>query len=271
VAVEKMDAKLAEKCGKSCARRLKRGSIPAYGDWLVECAGRALKDRDAKPMGALLKRLDDLRFDFDLNEDAFASGTLRDLGWLLPRNAALCVVDALRSSLDRRPSRDADEALDDAISDRLQDKGGADERSPPALPPRRVKPVDSLGVQLPDVVQKAFIPLQRDFGVAPRDIGRPNLIQMRDSLTEAEAAQVLELLHVALSKKRNAPHSIQAWVRESIQKHIQKRSLIKGGSSPRAPSSAEARPFGRSPRDKPSGEMRLPDSVADEWARIDRK
>ena len=55
VAVEKMDAKLAEKCGKSCARRLKRGSIPAYGDWLVECAGRALKDRDAKPMGALLK------------------------------------------------------------------------------------------------------------------------------------------------------------------------------------------------------------------------
>ena len=43
------------------------------------------------------------------------------------------------------------------------------------------------------------------------------------------------------------------------------------GSSPRAPSSAEARPFGRSPRDKPSGEMRLPDSVADEWARIDRK
>ena len=134
-----------------------------------------------------------------------------------------------------------------------------------------MKPVDSLGVQLPDVVQKAFIPLQRDFGVAPRDIGRPNLIQMRDSLTEAEAAQVLELLHVALSKKRNAPHSIQAWVRESIQKHIQKRSLIKGGSSPRAPSSAEARPFGRSPRDKPSGEMRLPDSVADEWARIDRK
>ena len=47
-------------------------------------------------MGALLKRLDDLRFDFDLSEDAFASGTLRDLGWLLPRNAALCVVDALR-------------------------------------------------------------------------------------------------------------------------------------------------------------------------------
>ena len=124
----------------------------------------------------------------------------------------------------------------------------------------------------PTSYRKLFIPLQRDFGVAPRDIGRPNLIQMRDSLTEAEAAQVLELLHVALSKKRNAPHSIQAWVRESIQKHIQKRSLIKGGSCRGAlviRLAAAARL--RSPRDKPSGEMRLPDSVADEWARIDRK
>jgi len=89
---------------------------------------------------------------------------------------------------------------------------------------------------------------------------------MRDSLTEAEAAQVLELLHVALSKKRNAPHSIQAWVRESIQKHIAKRSLIKGGSSPRAPSSAEARPFGRSPRDKPSGTVRKLTSASCERA-----
>ena len=44
VAVEKMDAKLAEKCGKSCARRLKRGSIPAYGDWL---AGQDLDDPGA--------------------------------------------------------------------------------------------------------------------------------------------------------------------------------------------------------------------------------
>ena len=54
VAVEKMDAKLAEKCGKSCARRLKRGSIPAYGDWLVECC---LLYTSPSPRDATLSRM----------------------------------------------------------------------------------------------------------------------------------------------------------------------------------------------------------------------
>ena len=41
-------------------------------------------------MGALLKRLDDLRFDFDLSEDAFASGTLRDLVVAASECGSLC-------------------------------------------------------------------------------------------------------------------------------------------------------------------------------------
>lgn len=269
VAVERMDARLAEKCGKSCARRLKRGAIPSYGEWLVECAGRALKDRDAKPRGALMKRLEDLRVDFGLREDAFASGTLRDLGWLLPRQAALSVVDMLRLALDKKPTRDADEALDDAVSDRLQAQGGADEKNPPSLPPRRQKPADDLGVVLPEAVARAFMPLRKNFNLSRRDLGRPNLVALKNELTEAEAAQVLELLHVAFSKKRGAPNNVPGWVRESIQKHIAKRALIKQ-SSPRA-AAAVPRPFGRSPRDKPAGEMCLSDAVAEEWARVDRK
>ena len=84
VAVEKMDAKLAEKCGKSCARRLKRG-IPATATGSSSARdGRQGSGREAHGR-FYSKRLDDLRFDFDLSEDAFASGTLRDLGWLLPR------------------------------------------------------------------------------------------------------------------------------------------------------------------------------------------
>ena len=59
-------------------------------------------------------------------------------------------------------------------------------------------------------------------------------------------------------------------MRESIQKHIAKRSLIRRVLAAQA-AVGRARRVGRSPRDKPSGEMRLPDAVADEWARIDRK
>ena len=96
-------------------------------------------------------------------------------------------------------------------------------------------------------------------------------MQLRDALTEARGGEVLELLHVALSKKRNAPHSIQGMVRESIQKHIAKRSLIKGAACRRArrsSSSAALRPFAAR---QAVGRDAVADAVADEWARIDRK
>jgi hypothetical protein len=259
---------------------VRRGKVKRVGAWLLASAKRFLAERDparVKHPQPLEDAMHRLRSSRHLKKADFASGTLRDLTLLLPANAALHVVDGIHSALESdTPPKDVDEALDDAISARLAAAGDEDRAEPPAPRTRAASSAGGAGGDgaLPSEAAKALEALE-PLGVSAADLGEENLDALKTRLGPEDAAQVLELLHLSLSKRRSAPGDARAWVKTAIDKHVAKKDgksvasgkwADNGRKRSRSPS-----PRGREkPRKPPAADpaVDVPPAVTAKWAAL---